>query len=42
MVDTKLVALYAGTYQRTVVRTLVVTVFAVTLVGTMWLQVFVG
>jgi uncharacterized membrane protein YraQ (UPF0718 family) len=42
MVDTKLVALYAGTYQRTVVRTLVVTVFAVTLVGTMWLQVVVG
>jgi uncharacterized membrane protein YraQ (UPF0718 family) len=42
MVDMKLVALYAGTYQRAVVRTLVVTVFAVTLVGTMWLQVFVG
>jgi hypothetical protein len=42
MVDLKLVALYSGTYHRSVVRTLIVTAFAVTLVGTLWLEVLAG
>lgn len=42
MVDTKLVALYAGTYSRGFVRMTVLTVFAVTLAGTMWLRVMLG
>jgi uncharacterized protein len=42
MVDLKLVALYAGTYHRSVVRTLVITAFAVTLVGTLWFEVVLG
>ncbi len=42
MIDLKLGALYAGTYSRGFVRTVVVTVVAVTLAGTLWLQVAFG
>jgi hypothetical protein len=42
MIDTKLVALYAGTYGRGFVRTTVLAVFAVTLAGTMWMRVLFG
>jgi uncharacterized membrane protein YraQ (UPF0718 family) len=42
MVDMKLVALYAGTFRRGFVRTVVVTVAAATLVGAMWIGVLVG
>jgi hypothetical protein len=42
MVDLKLGALYVGTYSGGFFRTVVVGVAAVTLVGTMWLKVFVG
>ena len=42
MIDLKLGALYAGTYSKGFVRTVTVTVVAVTLVGTLWLQVVFG
>ena len=42
MIDLKLAALYAGTYSKGFVRTVIVVVFAVTLVGTMWMQVVFG
>jgi uncharacterized protein len=42
MIDLKLGALYAGTYSKGFVRTVVVTVVAVTLAGTLWLQVIFG
>ena len=42
MIDLKLGALYAGTYRRGFLRTVVVTVAAVTLAGTLWLQVVFG
>jgi uncharacterized membrane protein YraQ (UPF0718 family) len=42
MVDAKLVALYGGTFRRGFVRSVVIAVFATTLVGTMWLGVLVG
>jgi uncharacterized membrane protein YraQ (UPF0718 family) len=42
MVDAKLGFLYAGTFSRGFVRTLVVVVAAVTLAGTLWLEVAVG
>ncbi len=42
MVDMKLGALYLGTYRRGFTRTVVVVVAAVTLVGALWLEVFVG
>ena len=42
MIDLKLAALYAGTYSKGFVRTVVVTVVAVTLVGTLWIQVVFG
>ena len=42
MVDMKLIALYAGTFRRGFVRTVVVGVAATTLVGTLWLGVLVG
>ncbi len=42
MVDFKLGALYAGTFRRDVLRTIVVTVAAATLVGTLWIKVVAG
>ncbi|MGZ5300469.1 MAG: permease [Actinomycetota bacterium] len=42
MIDLKLGALYAGTYSKGFVRVVVVTVVAVTLAGTLWLQVVFG
>jgi uncharacterized membrane protein YraQ (UPF0718 family) len=42
MVDMKLIALYAGTFRRGFVRTVIVGVAATTLVGTLWLGVLVG
>lgn len=42
MVDTKLSALYMGTYNRGFLRTIIITVVAVTLVGTLWIGVFLG
>jgi uncharacterized protein len=42
MVDFKLGALYAGTFRRTVVRTIVVTAFAATLSGALWVSVISG
>jgi uncharacterized protein len=42
MVDLKLGALYLGTFRRGAVGALVITVLAVTLATTMWLQVVVG
>jgi uncharacterized protein len=42
MVDLKLGALYLGTFRRRAVGALVVTVSAVTLASTLWLQVVVG
>jgi uncharacterized membrane protein YraQ (UPF0718 family) len=42
MMDLKLGALYLGTFQRSAVGALVVTVAAVTLASTLWLQVVVG
>jgi uncharacterized membrane protein YraQ (UPF0718 family) len=42
MIDLKLAALYAGTYSKGFVRTVIVVVFGVTLVGTMWMQVVFG
>jgi uncharacterized membrane protein YraQ (UPF0718 family) len=42
MVDLKLAALYAGTYRRGFLRTVVVVVGATTLVATLWIQVLWG
>ncbi len=42
MVDFKLGALYAGTFNRGFVRTVTLAVGAVTLVATMWIQVWLG
>lgn len=42
MVDMKLGALYIGTFNRGFFRMVVVAVAAVTLVGTLWIQVFAG
>ena len=42
MFDLKLGAMYAGTFRRHVVRSIVVTAGIVTLVGTMWLRVVSG
>jgi uncharacterized membrane protein YraQ (UPF0718 family) len=42
MLDTKLTALYAGTYTRGFLRTVVVAVTAVTLAGCLWIQVTFG
>jgi uncharacterized membrane protein YraQ (UPF0718 family) len=42
MVDMKLGALYVGTYSRGFFRTVAITVFAVTLAGTLWVQVVAG
>jgi uncharacterized protein len=42
MVDAKLVALYGGTFGRGFVRTVVIVVFAVTLAGSLWIQVAFG
>ena len=42
MVDLKLGALYAGTFRRGFLRTVVIAAFATTLVATMWLQVVIG
>jgi uncharacterized membrane protein YraQ (UPF0718 family) len=42
MVDTKLVALYSGTFGRGFLRTVVVVVAATTLAGALWLEVFFG
>jgi uncharacterized membrane protein YraQ (UPF0718 family) len=42
MIDTKLSALYVGTFGKGFLRTVIVAVVAVTLVATMWLQVVVG
>jgi uncharacterized membrane protein YraQ (UPF0718 family) len=42
MVDTKLTALYIGTYSRGFFRTVVVAVAAVTLAGCLWIEVTVG
>jgi uncharacterized protein len=42
MVDTKLTALYLGTFSRGFFRTLLVTVAATTLVGTLWIEVVFG
>jgi uncharacterized membrane protein YraQ (UPF0718 family) len=42
MVDVKLLALYAGTFRRGFVRTMVVAASATTLVGALWIGVVVG
>jgi uncharacterized protein len=42
MIDVKLTALYAGTFGRAFVRTVVIAVAAVTLAGTLWIQVIRG
>jgi len=42
MVDLKLATLYAGTFRRGFLRTVVISAFATTLVATMWLQVVIG
>jgi hypothetical protein len=42
MVDLKLAALYAGTYRKGFVRTIVIAVGATTLVATLWIQVIWG
>jgi hypothetical protein len=42
MVDLKLAALYAGTYRRGFVRTVVIAVGATTLAATLWIQVIWG
>jgi uncharacterized membrane protein YraQ (UPF0718 family) len=42
MVDTKLGFLYSGTFSRGFLRTVVLVVGAVTLVGTLWIEVFFG
>jgi uncharacterized membrane protein YraQ (UPF0718 family) len=42
MIDAKLAALYAGTFTRGFVRTVVIGVFAATLAGALWMQVVFG
>lgn len=42
MIDTKLTALYMGTYNRGFFRTVLAVVFAVVLAGTLWIGVFFG
>src|SRR5439155_19086307 len=42
MVDFKLMALYAGTFSRGVMRTIVIAAAATTFVAAMWLKVVVG
>ncbi len=42
MIDLKLLALYAGTFRRGFVRTVVLAVAAATLAGTLWLGVLLG
>jgi uncharacterized membrane protein YraQ (UPF0718 family) len=42
MVDAKLLALYAGTFDQRVLRAVVVTAAAVTLAGALWLEVVLG
>ena len=42
MMDMKLTALYMGTYGKGFYRTILITVTAVTLVGTLWIQVLFG
>jgi hypothetical protein len=42
MVDLKLGALYAGTFRKGVLRTIVIVVAATTLAGTMWVKVISG
>jgi uncharacterized membrane protein YraQ (UPF0718 family) len=42
LVDTKLAVLYSATFQRGFFRTLVVVTAAVTLAGTLWIEVFFG
>ncbi|MGH2650747.1 MAG: permease [Actinomycetota bacterium] len=42
MVDAKLVFLYGGTFQRTVVRTILLVVTSATLVGALWAEVLFG
>jgi uncharacterized membrane protein YraQ (UPF0718 family) len=42
MIDAKLAALYGGTFRRGFVRTVVVVVIAVTLAGSLWIQVAFG
>jgi uncharacterized protein len=42
MIDAKLGVLYAGTFSRGFVRTVVVVVFAATLAGSLWMQVLFG
>ena len=42
MIDAKLAALYAGTFGPAFVRTVALTVFALTLAGALWLQVAFG
>jgi uncharacterized membrane protein YraQ (UPF0718 family) len=42
MVDMKLGALYVGTYSKGFLRTVILTVGAVTLAGTMWIKVVSG
>jgi uncharacterized membrane protein YraQ (UPF0718 family) len=42
MLDTKLSALYLGTFGRGFLRTVAIAIVATTLVATLWLQVFVG
>jgi uncharacterized membrane protein YraQ (UPF0718 family) len=42
MIDTKLSALYVGTYERGFLRVVIIAVAATTLVATMWVQVVFG
>jgi hypothetical protein len=42
MVDFKLAALYSGTFRRVVVRTIVISAFAATLTGALWVAVIAG
>lgn len=42
MIDFKLGAIYAGTFQRSVLRTLLVTIAATTLAGALWVSVIFG
>jgi uncharacterized membrane protein YraQ (UPF0718 family) len=42
MIDAKLAALYGGTFGRGFVRTVAIVVFAVTLAGSLWIQVAFG
>jgi len=42
MIDMKLLALYAGTFRRGFVRTVVITVTLATLAGTLWVGIVLG